>query len=103
MQHLLRYTQALFTPDGADGSPAIGSHLDQQFCRWLLLTLDRSHHQRVVDDSGEVADDARCAAGRRDGCARPAAEIGADPLRARTYHLLGRAGLEDRAASAMGS
>jgi len=49
MQHLLlRYTQALLTQMAQTAVCNRHHSLDQQLCRWLLLSLDRSQSQEIV-------------------------------------------------------
>ena len=50
MQRLfVRYTQALGPHrSGSDPRPAIGTSVEQQLCRWLLLTLDRLPSQELI-------------------------------------------------------
>jgi CRP-like cAMP-binding protein len=45
---LLRYTQALITQMAQTAACNRHHALDQQMCRWLLLTLDRLHSSEVV-------------------------------------------------------
>jgi CRP-like cAMP-binding protein len=45
---LLRYTQALITQMAQTAACNRHHALDQQMCRWLLLTLDRLHSNDVV-------------------------------------------------------
>ena len=48
MHLLLRYTQALITQISQTAVCNRHHHLDQQLCRWLLLSLDRLLPQRVA-------------------------------------------------------
>ena len=48
MHLLLRYTQALITQMSQTAVCNRHHHLDQQLCRWLLLSLDRLLPQRVA-------------------------------------------------------
>jgi CRP-like cAMP-binding protein len=45
---LLRYTQALITQMAQTAVCNRHHTLDQQLCRWLLLTLDRLHSSELV-------------------------------------------------------
>jgi CRP-like cAMP-binding protein len=45
---LLRYTQALITQMAQTAACNRHHALDQQMCRWLLLTLDRLHSSEIV-------------------------------------------------------
>ena len=46
--HLLRYTQALITQMAQTAVCNRHHSLDQQLCRWLLLSLDRLHSNELV-------------------------------------------------------
>lgn len=48
MQRLLRYTQALITQMAQTAVCNRHHSLDQQLCRWLLLSLDRLHGTELV-------------------------------------------------------
>jgi CRP-like cAMP-binding protein len=48
LQLLLRYTQALITQMAQTSACNRHHAVDQQFCRWLLLTLDRLHASDIV-------------------------------------------------------
>ena len=48
MHLLLRYTQALITQMSQTAVCNRHHSLDQQLCRWLLLSLDRLHHDELV-------------------------------------------------------
>lgn len=48
MHLLLRYTQALITQMTQTAVCNRHHNLDQQFCRWLLLSLDRLHSNELV-------------------------------------------------------
>ncbi len=48
MRLLLRYTQALITQMTQTAVCNRHHSLDQQFCRWLLLSLDRLHSNELV-------------------------------------------------------
>jgi len=49
---LLRYTQALITQMAQTAVCNRHHSLDQQLCRWLLLSLDRLQGNQTGDDSG---------------------------------------------------
>jgi hypothetical protein len=48
MHLLLRYTQALITQMAQTAVCNRHHSLDQQLCRWLLLSLDRLHSSELV-------------------------------------------------------
>ena len=52
MHLLLRYTQALITQMAQTAVCNRHHSVDQQLCRWLLLSLDRLAIERTVDDAG---------------------------------------------------
>ena len=56
---LLRYTQALITQMSQTAVCNRHHTLDQQLCRWLLLSLDRLERQRAGDDAGAHRQHAR--------------------------------------------
>jgi hypothetical protein len=70
---LLRYTQALITQMAQTAVCNRHHSLDQQLCRWLLLSLDRLPVQRSGDDAGADRQHARRAARGRDRSRRPPA------------------------------
>ena len=83
MQHLLlRYTQALITQMAQTAVCNRHHSVDQQLCRWLLLSLDRLPSQRADDDAGADRQHARRAPRRRDRGRRQAAGGGRDPATA---------------------
>ena len=83
MQHLLlRYTQALLTQMAQTAVCNRHHSVDQQLCRWLLLSLDRLSSQRADDDAGAHRQHARRAPRRRDRGRRQAAEPRGDPATA---------------------
>ena len=93
---LLRYTQALVTQIFQSGACNRHHSLEQQLCRWLLLTLDRS-------PSGELVMTQELIAGalgvRREGITEAAGRLqAAGHIRYRRGHIsvLDRAGLEAR-------
>ena len=60
LQHLLlRYTQALITQMAQTAVCNRHHSVDQQLCRWLLLSLDRLPRQRAGDDAGADRQHAR--------------------------------------------
>ena len=74
---LLRYTQALITQMTQTAVCNRHHSVEQQLCRWLLLTLDRLPSRRAGHDAGTGRQHARRAprrhhAGRRASCSRPA-------------------------------
>ncbi len=91
---LLRYTQALVTQMFQTGACNRHHSIDQQLCRWLLLTLDRMPGHELVMTQELVA----CALGvRREGITEAAGKLQrAGVIRYRRGHLtvLERAGLE---------
>jgi CRP-like cAMP-binding protein len=74
MQHLLlRYTQALLTQMAQTAVCNRHHSLDQQLCRWLLLSLDRLVGKRARHDTGIDRQHAGRAPRRRNGgCRQPA-------------------------------
>ena len=52
MHLLLRYTQALITQMAQTAVCNRHHSIDQQLCRWLLLSLDRMAVERTLDDAG---------------------------------------------------
>jgi hypothetical protein len=52
MHLLLRYTQALITQMAQTAVCNRHHSLDQQLCRWLLLSLDRLDPARTAHDAG---------------------------------------------------
>ena len=93
---LLRYTQALITQMAQTAVCNRHHSLDQQLCRWLLLSLDRLHSARTGDDPGADCQHAGCAPRRRDRGGWQLAEGRSDPLRRGRITVLDRAGLEQR-------
>ena len=77
---LLRYTQALITQMAQTAVCNRHHSLDQQLCRWLLLSLDRLRGNELVDDAGADRQHARRAPRRRDRGRRQAAEGGPDQV-----------------------
>ena len=94
---LLRYTQALITQMAQTAVCNRHHSLDQQLCRWLLLSLDRLQAQRAGDDAGADRQHARRAPRRRDRGGRQPAARRTHPATARGHiTVLDRPGLEQR-------
>src|SRR5688572_20015762 len=94
---LLRYTQALITQMSQTALCNRHHSLEQQLCRWLLLSVDRLPSNRLEMTEPLVADMLGVAA---EGVAAAAAALQADGLidyRAGAITVLERAGLEQRA------
>ena len=94
---LLRYTQALITQMSQTALCNRHHSLEQQLCRWLLLSIDRLPTNRLEMTEALVADMLGVAA---EGVAAAAAALQADGLidyRAGAITVLERAGLEQRA------
>ena len=93
---LLRYTQALVTQIFQSGACNRHHSVEQQLCRWLLLTLDRMPSNELVMTQELIAG----ALGvRREGITEAAGRLqGAGYIRYRRGHIsvLDRAGLEGR-------
>ena len=69
LQLLLRYTQALITQMAQTAVCNRHHSVDQQLCRWLLLSLDQAGIQRADHDAGVDRKHAGCTARRRHrGC-----------------------------------
>ncbi len=98
MQHLLlRYTQALLTQMAQTAVCNRHHTLDQQFCRWLLLSLDRLPGNELVMTQELIAN---MLGVRREGVTEAAGNVQKAGLI--SYHrghikVLDRAGLEARA------
>ena len=87
LQHLLlRYTQALITQMAQTAVCNRHHSIEQQLCRWLLLSADRLPDQRAHDDAGPDREHARRAARRRHGRRREAAGCRPYPLQPRPHH-----------------
>jgi hypothetical protein len=83
---LLRYTQALITQMAQTAVCNRHHSLDQQLCRWLLLSLDRLRTNELVMTQELIAN---MLGVRREGVTEGALEVAttrADPLRARPHH-----------------
>ena len=83
---LLRYTQALITQMAQTAVCNRHHSLDQQLCRWLLLSLDRLAIPRARHDAGTDRQHAGRAPRRRHRGGRPVAERRADPLSPRSHY-----------------
>ena len=79
MHLLLRYTQALIAQMAQTAVCNRHHSVDQQLCRWLLLSLDRLPGQRTADDAGADRPHAGRAPRRCHGKRSKAAEGGPDP------------------------
>ena len=86
MHLLLRYTQALITQMAQTAVCNRHHSVDQQLCRWLLLSLDRLPSNELVDDAGIDRQHAGRAPRRRHRGRRQAAGRRADPLPPRQDH-----------------
>jgi CRP-like cAMP-binding protein len=97
MQHLLlRYTQALITQVTQTAVCNRHHSVEQQLCRWLLLTLDRVSSRELVITQELVAS---MLGVRREGITEAAGKLkSAGLISYRRGHIsvLGRAGLETR-------
>ena len=90
---LLRYTQALITQMSQTAVCNRHHSLDQQLCRWLLLSLDRLQGDELVMTQELIAN---MLGVRREGVTEGALETakgGPDPLLARPYHGAGSQGI----------
>jgi CRP-like cAMP-binding protein len=93
---LLRYTQALITQMAQTGVCNRHHSLDQQLCRWLLLSLDRLEGSDLVMTQELIAN---MLGVRREGVTEAAAKLQRDALiRYSRGHIvvLDRVGLEQR-------
>ena len=97
---LLRFTQALITQMSQTAVCNRHHSLDQQLCRWLLLSLDRLHGSELVMTQELIAN---MLGVRREGVTEAALKLQKLGLiRYARPHLGARPqGLEQRAASAM--
>lgn len=94
---LLRYTQALLTQMSQTAVCNRHHTLDQQLCRWLLLSLDRLHSDELVMTQELIAN---MLGVRREGVTEAAGRLqDAGLIRYRRGHIsvLDRVGLEHRA------
>jgi CRP-like cAMP-binding protein len=93
---LLRYTQALITQMSQTAVCNRHHSLDQQLCRWLLLSLDRLHGNELVMTQELIAN---MLGVRREGVTEGALKLQrAGLIRYARGHItvLDRAGLENR-------
>lgn len=93
---LLRFTQALITQMAHTAACNRYHSVDQQFCRWLLLTLDRLPTNKLIVTQGLIAN---ILGVRREGITRSAHELkkaGVISYSRGSIHILDRAGLEKR-------
>ncbi len=96
MQLLLRYTQALITQMTQTAVCNRHHSLDQQLCRWLLLSLDRLSGSEIIMTQELIAN---MLGVRREGVTEAALRLQRDGLIEYTrghIHVLDRAGLERR-------
>jgi hypothetical protein len=96
-QLLLRYTQALITQMTQTAACNRHHSVEQQLCRWLLLTLDRSSSRELIMTQELVAS---MLGVRREGITEAAGNLQrAGFIRYRRGHIavLERSGLETRA------
>lgn len=97
MQHiLLRYTQALLTQMAQTAVCNRHHTLDQQLCRWLLLSLDRLHSNELIMTQELIAN---MLGVRREGVTEAAGHLqNAGLIRYRRGHIevVNRPGLEAR-------
>jgi CRP-like cAMP-binding protein len=93
---LLRYTQALITQMAQTAGRNRHHSLDQQLCRWLLLSLDRLHTDELVMTQELIAN---MLGVRREGVTEAAGNLQKDGLiryRRGRIAVLDRARLEQR-------
>jgi CRP-like cAMP-binding protein len=99
---LLRYTQALATQMFQTAACNRHHSVDQQLCRWLLLTLDRTQDSELVMTQEQIAG---MLGVRREGITDVAGDLQrAGLIRYRRGHItvLDRHGLENRACECYG-
>ena len=102
MHLLLRYTQALITQMTQTAVCNRHHSLDQQLCRWLLLSLDRLEHNELVMTQELIAN---MLGVRREGVTTAAGELqDAGLIKYRRGHItvLDRPGLEKRTCECYG-
>jgi CRP-like cAMP-binding protein len=103
MQHLLlRYTQALITQMAQTAVCNRHHSIDQQLCRWLLLSLDRLHSNELTMTQELIAN---MLGVRREGVTEAAGKLQAEGLiRYGRGHIrvLDRAGIEARCCECYG-
>jgi CRP-like cAMP-binding protein len=96
MHLLLRYTQALITQMAQTAVCNRHHSLDQQLCRWLLLSLDRLHSDELVMTQELIAN---MLGVRREGVTEAAGNLQRDGLieyRRGRITVLNRSGVEQR-------
>jgi CRP-like cAMP-binding protein len=96
MYHLLRYTQALITQMVQYAACNRYHSIDQQLCRWLLLSLDRLQSTELLMTHEVIA---RMLGVRREGVTQAAEKLRATGLiryRRGRISILNRSGLEAR-------
>ena len=96
MHLLLRYTQALITQMTQTAACNRHHALDEQLCRWLLLSLDRLHGTRLVMTQELITN---MLGVRREGVTEAAGRLQRAGLISYTrgkINVLDRAGLEQR-------
>ncbi|MFY9327670.1 MAG: Crp/Fnr family transcriptional regulator [Georgfuchsia sp.] len=96
-QLMLRYTQALITQMSQTAACNRHHSVEQQLCRWLLLTLDRLHSNELVMTQELVAS---MLGVRREGITEAAGNLqraGCISYRRGHIAVLNRSGLETRA------
>jgi CRP-like cAMP-binding protein len=96
MHLLLRYTQALITQMAQTAVCNRHHSLDQQLCRWLLLSLDRLHSDELVMTQELIAN---MLGVRREGVTEAAGNLQRDGLieyRRGRITVLDRKGVEQR-------
>lgn len=99
---LLRYTQALISQMTQIAVCNRHHTLDQQLCRWLLLSLDRLHSNELVMTQELIAD---MLGVRREGVTAAACQLqAAEVIRYHRGHImvLDRLGLEQRSCECYG-
>ncbi len=99
---LLRYTQALMTQMAQTAACNRHHSVDQQLCRWLLLTLDRSPSNQLVMTQELIAN---MLGVRREGITEAAGRLqqaGLISYRRGHIAVLDRAGLEARVCECYG-
>jgi CRP-like cAMP-binding protein len=99
---LLRYTQALMTQ--MLQTSVCNSHhsIDQRLCRWLLLTLDRSHSATIATTQELIS---RMLGVRREGITEAMGKLQTSGLvesRRGTLEIVDRSGLEARVCECYG-
>lgn len=93
---LLRYTQALITQMAQTAVCNRHHSLDQQLCRWLLLSLDRLSSKHLVMTQGTHCRYARCTSRTSNGGGGSRAKAGLIRYRRGQITVLDRERLEQR-------